>query len=334
MTWVKPYVLVTGAGGFIGHHLVKYLKDQGCWVRGADIKNPEFEATAADDFRLTDLRDIEACHAAVRGVDEVYHLAANMGGIGFITAVRADVVRDNVTMDANMLEAAGQQRVRRFFYASSACVYPKSLQESPDVAPLREEQAIPAEPEDGYGWEKLLAEQMCRYALEEHGLQTRVARFHNVYGPLGTYEGGREKAPAALCRKIALARDGDEIEVWGDGLQTRSFLSVDECVEGIWRITQSDHDRPLNLGTDRMVTVRQLAEMIIGISGKKLSLRFDPSKPQGVRGRNSDNARLRQVLGWEPRVPLEEGLAKTYRWVLEQSRKAEQRIWDAKEWIA
>ncbi|GIX47760.1 MAG: hypothetical protein KatS3mg131_1971 [Candidatus Tectimicrobiota bacterium] len=251
-----------------------------------------------------------------------YHLAADMGGIGYITAVHADVARNNVLMNANMLEASHINGVGRFFFSSSACVYPLYKQKEPDVTPLKEEDAWPAEPEEGYGLEKLFMEKLCQYYYEDHGLETRVARFHNVYGPLGTYEGGREKAPAALCRKIALAKDGDEIEIWGDGKQTRSFLYIDDCLEGIYRLMQSDYREPLNLGSDLMVTIDELVDLIAGIAGKRVRKRYDLTKPQGVRGRNSDNTKMRQVLGWEPQIPLEKGLEITYRWIEEQLRKA------------
>jgi len=317
--------LVTGAGGFIGHHMVRYLKSLGYWVRGADIKLPEFEDSQADEFELTDLRQWDDCRKVTREVDEVYQLAADMGGIGYITAFRAHVARNNVLINAHMLEAAAESGVSRYFYSSSACIYPMSLQESEDVTPLKEEDAYPAEPEEGYGWEKLYAEKLCQYYAEEGKLDTRVARFHNVYGPVGTFEGGREKAPAAICRKVALASDGGEIEVWGDGQQTRSFTYVDDCVEGIYRIAQSDHSQPLNLGTDKLVTIDELVGLVAGIAGKTLTIRHDPSKPQGVRGRNSDNSRLREVLGWEPATPLEDGLRTTYGWIESEFRERERR---------
>lgn len=313
--------LVTGAGGFIGHHLVKYLADKGYWVRGVDIKEPEFEPTAANEFMLLDLRFEDNCLTATRNIDHVYNLAADMGGIGYITASHADIARNNILINANMLEGSRINNVEKFLYSSSACVYPMYMQTEADVTPLKEEDAYPADPEEGYGWEKLFAEKLCQYYLEDHGLETRVVRFHNVYGHLGTYDGGKEKAPAALSRKIALAKDSDEIEVWGDGEQTRSFMHVDDCVEGIYRLLQSDYSKPLNLGRDRMVTINELIAIIANIAGKTITRRHDLTKPQGVRGRNSDNTLLNQTLGWEPTITLEEGLVSTYEWISEQVKK-------------
>jgi len=314
--------LVTGAGGFIGHHLVKFLKERGYWVRGVDIKEPEFEPSPADEFELLDLRKFENCLIATRGgFDEVYHLAADMGGIGYITAIHANITRNNVLINTNMLEACRFNGAGRFFFSSSACVYPQYKQKSPDVTPLKEEDAWPADPEEGYGLEKLFMEKLCQYYREDHGLNTRVARFHNVYGPLGTYEGGKEKAPAAICRKVALAKDGDEIEIWGDGEQTRSFLYIDDCLEGIYRLMQLDYHEPLNLGSERLITINELVDLVCEIAGKNLKKRHDLSKPQGVRGRNSDNTKMREILSWEPQVPLEEGMEITYRWIEEQIRK-------------
>ena len=314
-------VLVTGAGGFIGHHLVKYLVREGCWVRGVDVKNPEYEPTAAHEFETLDLRRADQALIAARQIDEVYHLGADMGGIGYITAFHADIARNNVLINVNTLDAARINGVKRFLFASSACIYPQHLQKTPAVAALKESDAYPADPEEGYGWEKLFMEKLCQYYREDHHLSTRIVRFHNVYGPLGTYEGGREKAPAAICRKVALADDGDEIEVWGDGDQTRSFMFVADCVEGIFRIMRGSCHDPLNLGTDELVTIAQLVDLVAHIAGKRIRMRHDLSKPQGVRGRNSDNTKLRRVLEWEPSTPLREGLAPTYRWIESQVRR-------------
>jgi GDP-D-mannose 3', 5'-epimerase len=309
-------ILVTGAGGFIGHHLVKRLKADGHWVRGADLKLPEYEPSAADEFEVLDLRTYENCLLATRGgIDQVYNLAADMGGIGYITAYLASISRNNILINAHMLEASRQNGVKRFLFSSSACVYAQSKQLSPEVTPLREEDAYPAEPEPGYGWEKLFTEELCRYYRHDYDFQTYSVRFHNVYGPLGTFDGGKEKAPAAISRKVALARNGEEIEIWGDGMQTRSFMYIDDCVEGLVRLMASDHHDALNLGTDRLVTINELVDLVCGAAGKKLIKRHDLTKPQGVRGRNSDNTRLNQVLGWQPSVSLEEGLRVTYKWI-------------------
>jgi len=314
-------VLVTGAGGFIGHHLTKYLVQRGYWVRGVDIKQPEYEPTAADEFQLLDLTEPENCRRATEGVDEVYGLAANMGGIGFIENNKAVIVRDNTLINLNSIEAARRNGVKRYLYTSSACIYPGYKQKETDISPLREEDAYPADAEDGYGWEKLYMERVCRHYTEDFGLDTRVVRFHNIFGPLGTYDGGREKSPAAICRKVALANDGDDIEVWGDGEQTRSYCYIDDCVEGIYRLMRSDHREPINLGQDRMISINELVDMVSQIAGKRIGKRYDVTKPQGVRGRNSDNTRLRQVLHWEPSVSLEDGLAVTYEWIAGQLAK-------------
>ncbi|MEM0503611.1 MAG: NAD-dependent epimerase/dehydratase family protein [Archaeoglobaceae archaeon] len=314
-------VLVTGAGGFIGHHLVKHLKRLGYWVRGVDIKLPEFEPTCADEFILADLRFFENCARAVEGVQDVYHLAADMGGIGYITQNHANLTRNNILMDSHMVEASRLAGVERFLYTSSACVYPSYLQDKPDVRGLKEENAIPADPEKGYGWEKLFAEQLITYYHEEYGLDVRIVRFHNIYGPLGTYEGGKEKAPAAIMRKVAEAEDGSEIEVWGDGKQTRSFCYIDDCVEGLVRLMESGWTKPINLGTEELVTIDQLVDIVCEVAGKKLTKRYNLSAPQGVRGRNSDNSKLREVLGWEPKISLREGIERTYPWIWVQLAK-------------
>jgi GDP-D-mannose 3',5'-epimerase len=320
-------VLVTGAGGFIGHHLVKRLKSEGLWVRGVDIKEPEYETSAADEFELLDLRRYDNCLLATRGgIAQVYNLAADMGGIGYITASHADISRNNILINAHMLEASRLNGVSRFLFSSSACVYAQSKQRFSEVTPLREEDAYPADPEAGYGWEKLFTEELCRYYWQDYRFETRIVRFHNVYGPLGTYEGGKEKAPAAISRKVALAGDSGDIDIWGDGEQTRSFMYVDDCVEGMLRLMSSDYREPLNLGTDRLITINELVDLIAKIAGKRLTRRHDLNKPQGVRGRNSDNRRLRQILGWEPSVSLEEGLNITYRWIENELRDAERLV--------
>jgi nucleoside-diphosphate-sugar epimerase len=310
--------VVTGAGGFIGHHLVKRLKAEGYRVRGVDIKHPEFEPTAADEFELLDLRRWDQCRQAVRDAGEIYNLAANMGGIGFIEHNKAVIMHDNVLINIHMLEAAREAGAKKLLYTSSACIYPLYKQQTPDVTPLKEEDAYPADPEDGYGWEKLFSERQCRHYFEDFGLETRVARFHNIFGPLGTYDGGREKSPAAICRKVALAPDGGEIEVWGDGTQTRSYCYIDDCVEGVRRLMASSHREPLNIGQERLISINELVAIVSKIAGKRVTKRHLPGAPQGVRGRTSDNTRLRAVLGWEPTITLEEGLRRTYGWIEEQ----------------
>lgn len=319
----KNRILVTGAGGFIGHHLVKRLKADGHWVRGVDIKEPEYERSAADDFQLLDLRVWENCLLATRDIDQVYNLAADMGGIGYITAFLADISKNNILINAHMLEASKQNGVQRFLFSSSACVYAQYKQKTPDLAPLKEEDAYPADPEPGYGWEKLFTEELCRYYYHDYKFETRIVRFHNVYGPLGTYDGGKEKSPAAISRKVAQAVDGGSIEIWGDGHQTRSYMYVDDCVEGLIRLMASNHREPLNLGTDEMVSINHLVDMICEIAGKNLTKVHDLAKPQGVRGRNSDNTLLRKVLGWEPATPLATGLAVTYKWIEGELKKKE-----------
>jgi len=314
-------VLVTGAGGFIGHHLVKYLKNKGYWVRGVDLKYPEFLPTDADEFLLLDLRDPRNCLEATAGMGEVYALAADMGGMGYISAHHAEILHNNSLIDINTIEAARLSGAQRFLYASSACVYPVQLQDEADAAPLREEDAYPAFPQDAYGWEKLMAERMCVHYREDYGLETRVVRFHNIFGELGTWDGGREKVPAAICRKVAIAKltGSSEIEIWGDGEQTRSFCHVDDCVEGLYRLMRSDHFEPINLGQDRMVSINELANLVAAVAGISITKRHVEG-PQGVRGRNSNNDRLRAVLGWEPEISLEDGLKRTYLWIESQVR--------------
>jgi GDP-D-mannose 3', 5'-epimerase len=309
-------VLVTGAGGFIGHHLVTFLKQQGHWVRGVDIKYPEYAPTDADEFELLDLRRWDNCLEATRGVDDVYALAADMGGMGFISSHHAEILHNNILISTHTLDAARKNGVTRYLYTSSACIYPEYKQTDANVTPLKEEDAYPAAPQDAYGWEKLITERLCTHYREEYGIQTRIVRFHNIFGPLGTWEGGREKAPAAMCRKIAIAKltNAPEIEIWGDGEQTRSFCYIDDCVVGIYKLMNSDFAEPLNLGQDRLVTINQLADMVADIAGIQVTKKHIPG-PQGVRGRNSDNTRLREVLDWQPEISLEEGLSRTYAWI-------------------
>jgi nucleoside-diphosphate-sugar epimerase len=311
-------LLVTGAGGFIGHHLVSFLKRHGHWVRGVDIKHPEYTDVDADEFAILDLRDPEAAMLATRGVDEVYALAADMGGMGFISQNQAEILRNNALINLNTIEAARVNGVSRYLYSSSACIYPEYLQTEAQVTPLKEDDAYPAQPQDSYGWEKLISERLVEYYRDDYGLDVRIVRFHNVYGPYGTFDGGREKVPAAICRKVAMAPEGGFVEIWGDGEQTRSFCHIDDCVEGIYRLMLSDYSEPINLGTDRMLSINELAEIVIKLSGKSgLTLRHVDG-PQGVRGRNSDNTLLREVLGWEPSTALEDGLAGTYLWIEKQ----------------
>jgi len=316
-------VLVTGAGGFIGHHLVSYLRKQGHWVRGVDIKHPEYAATDANEFVIRDLRDPAAALASARGVDHVYALAADMGGMGYISSNHARILHDNTIINFNTLDAAHASGVARYLYTSSACIYPEYKQTETSVTPLKEEDAYPAQPQDAYGWEKLITERLCAHYRDDYGIETRIVRFHNIFGPLGTWDGGREKAPAAMCRKVAKAKltGASEIEIWGDGEQTRSFCYIDDCLDGLSRLMASDYREPLNLGQDRLVTINQLADIVCEAAGVTLVKRHVPG-PQGVRGRNSDNTRLRQVLKWEPRISLEEGLGRTYVWIEEQVRRS------------
>lgn len=321
-------VLVTGAGGFIGHHLVSYLKRHGYWIRGVDVRYPEYCATDADEFLLLDLRRWENCVEATKDVEEVYALAADMGGMGFISSHHAQILHNNSLINIHTLDAARANGVKRYLYTSSACIYPEYKQTDINVIPLKEEDAYPAQPQDAYGWEKLIAERLCMHYREDYGIETRIVRFHNIFGSLGTWDGGREKAPAALCRKIAIAKltGNHEIEIWGDGEQTRSFCHIDDCVKGIYKLMRSDYAEPLNLGQDRMVSIDQLADIIAEIAGIRIVKKHVPG-PQGVRGRNSDNTRLKEVLGWEPEISLEKGLAITYSWIEAQVRaKLEQSL--------
>lgn len=306
-----------GAGGFIGHHLVKYLKKKGYWVRGVDLKFPQWSESEADEFRLIDLRYGGTCKIATEEVDEVYNLAADMGGMGFITTNNCRILRNNSLINIHTIEASRYNRVKRYFFSSSVCVYPIDKLSTIDPKPLTEKDAFPANPQEGYGWEKLVHEKRCKYYFEEYGLETRVARFHNTYGPEGEYKGGREKAPAALCRKVVMAKDGEAIEVWGDGKTTRTFTYIDDLVEGIYRLTQSKFPGPFNLGNEQQVSIEDLAKLIIKISGKNLKIKYVEG-PQGVRGRAFDNALAKRCLKWEAAIPLEVGIRSTYRWIEKQ----------------
>jgi nucleoside-diphosphate-sugar epimerase len=312
-------VLVNGAGGFIGSHLVKRLKSEGFWVRGADLKRPEYSATAADEFIVGDLRDPEVVAEVMNGIEDVYQLAADMGGAGYIFTGEHDaaVMHNSALINLNTLQIGVEAGVKRFFYSSSACIYPEFNQMDPDKPVCTESSAYPAGPDSEYGWEKLFSERLYLSYMRNYGVQVRVARFHNIFGPDGTWDGGKEKAPAALCRKVAQAPERGEIEIWGDGKQTRSFLYVDECVEGVRRLMESDFTGPVNIGSEEMVTINQLAELVMDVAGKELSIHHIKG-PLGVRGRNSDNKLIFEKLGWRPNRPLREGLEKTYAWVANQ----------------
>ena len=323
---MSEVIVVAGGGGFIGGHLVADLLRQGKRVRAVDIKPADEWHQRFDDAenRHLDLSEKDACREAVMGASRVYQLAADMGGMGFIESNKA-LCMLSVLVNTHMLMAARAAGVERFFYSSSACVYAAEHQTDPDVTALREEDAYPAMPEDGYGWEKLFSERMCRHFREDFGLHTRVARYHNVYGPNGTYDGGREKAPAAICRKVAAAKlSGDpRIEIWGDGQQTRSFMYVDDCVHGTQALADSDVIEPINLGSSELVTINELVSIVEEIAGLELRREYKLDAPQGVRGRNSDNTRILELLGWEPSISLREGLEQTYRWVYDQMAAGE-----------
>ncbi len=316
--------LVCGAGGFIGSHLVKRLKREGFWVRGVDLKFPEFSETEADDFFLADLRDPVNCRDVLdRRFDEIYQLAADMGGAGFVFTGEndADIMHNSATINLNMLEACRKRNNNRIFYSSSACMYPEHNQLDPNAPVTREDSAYPANPDSEYGWEKLFSERLYLAYMRNHGMDVRIARYHNIFGPEGTWTGGREKSPAAFCRKVAEGKSGDTIEMWGDGNQTRSFLYVDECVEGTVKLMRSDFSGPVNIGSEEMVTINRLAEMVMEIAGKTMKISHIPG-PLGVRGRNSHNELIQDKLGWSPRESLKEGLAKTYPWIETQVKNS------------
>ena len=309
-------ILVTGAGGFIGSHLAKQLFEEGYDVRVADIKWDGYTPEPFYNEKFTtNLRIADNCRKATEGVDHVFHLAANMGGIGFITEVGAEIMHDSVIMNANMLQASLHNGIEKLFFSSSACVYPTFRQEDSNNLGLKEEEVYPAEPDDYYGWEKLYTEKMCEAYQRDSNLEVRIARFHNIYGPEGTYDGGREKSPAALCRKVAKAPNNGTIEIWGDGEQSRSYCYIDDCIEGVLRLMKSNFDQPINIGSDRLISINDLADIIIEISGKNIDKKYDISAPQGVRGRNADLTLIKNTLNWEPKITLEEGMTETYDWI-------------------
>jgi len=317
-------ILVSGAGGFIGGHMVKRLKAEGHWVRAVDIKRHEFTTPPSDEFLVGDLRDQKLAADVVDGIDEIYQFAADMGGAGYIFTGEhdADVMHNSASVNLNTLHFGVKAGVTKFFYSSSACIYPEYNQTDPLNPNCSEKSAYPAAPDSEYGWEKLFSERLYLSFMRNYGVAVRVARFHNIFGPEGTWAGGKEKAPAAMCRKVAEAEDGGEIEIWGDGMQTRSFLYIDECIEGVRRLVESDFTGPVNIGSEEMVTINQLAEIVMQIAGKKLSVKHI-SGPLGVRGRNSDNRLIAEKLGWRPSRPLREGLEKTYSWISEQVARSQ-----------
>ncbi len=319
----KKQALVLGAGGFIGSHLVKRLKKEGFWVRGVDLKYPEFSPTEADEFVIGDLRNPYLVRYVIdRRFDEIYQLAADMGGAGYIFTGEndANVMHNSATINLNVLDAIKDVGVGKIFYSSSACIYPEHIQMDTENRGLKESDAYPAAPDSEYGWEKLFSERLYMSYMRNYGVEVRIARFHNIFGPEGTWTGGREKAPAAICRKVAMAEDGGEIEIWGDGKQTRTFLYIDECLEGVRRLMDSDFTGPVNIGSEELISINDLAKMVIGFSGKNLKLKHVEG-PQGVRGRRSDNTLIKEKLGWAPTKPLREGMEITYRWIEEQVKK-------------
>ena len=313
--------IITGAGGFIGSHLTTFLKKKGYHVKGIDIKYPDFSEVQADEFIIADLRDPIQASKNITKADELYMLAADMGGVGFISCNNSQIAHNSTLINLNSLENAKKANIKKIFFSSSACVYPEEKQLDVKNHGLKESDALPAHPDTVYGWEKLFIEQACLAYAKDYKLDIKIARFHNIFGPKGTFQGGREKSPAAICRKIALAKKKDSIKVWGDGNQTRSYCYIDDCCEGIFKLMNSKYQKPINIGSDRLVTINQLVDIIAKISNKKITKKYDLTKPQGVRGRNSDNTLLRKILKWEPKIPLEKGLEKTYKWIESQLYK-------------
>jgi GDP-D-mannose 3', 5'-epimerase len=315
-------IIISGAGGFIGSHFVRYMKQKGYSVTGIDTKKPQFSRTEADRFIIADLR-LEKSQKYFSSCDELYMFAADMGGVGYINTTSATIMKNNSLININSLEAAKKNRIHKVFFASSACVYPEYKQTEIKQLGLKEEDSIPADPDTGYGWEKLYTEQLCYSYAQQFSMIIKIARFHNVYGPEGEYKGGREKSPAAICRKVSEAVDGGEIEIWGDGKQTRSYCYIDDCCEGIYRFMNSPSVGPLNIGSDRLISLDGLVDITMKAAGKRLKKRYNPKKPQGVRGRNSDNSFIKKTLKWAPAIPLEKGIEVTYKWIDKQihSRK-------------
>jgi len=307
--------LVTGGKGFIGSHLVNFLKDKNHWVRSVDIKPTSVLATLEDEFVRVDLRHLDVTKAMVEGIDWIFNLAANMGGIGYITDLNAAIMRDNAQINLNVTEAARIYDVKKVFFSSSACTYNRKLQATPNLTPLKESDAVPAHPDSAYGWEKLFSEFLYKSFEHDYNLNVRIGRFHNIYGNHCTFRGGQEKAPAAICRKVCEAEDGSELEVWGDGKQTRSFLHIDDCLEAVYLLMRSDFSDPINIGTNDLIAIDDLARLVMKIADKNLMIKHDLTKPQGVRGRNADLTLVKNVLGWQPKVTLENGIKTLYEWI-------------------